>query len=224
MIEPTQTQAASRRAVTSSTICCCEIERLERELSQALAAADVEAREADRLRADLINDLREVFYSASAETPQAVRDVIEYADSWLSVYVQRRFDQSTAAQPLVGWLRAIDEALVASHIGVANSSDSYDEAKQKLNALLAWTQAVAVDPAVNGGVRLVSAQQPAPREPLTEGQIVSCLQESSCVGTVKMSYESGPYDIDRPSINATRLVESIERAHGITAKKEHSND
>ena len=66
-----------------------------------------------------------------------------------------------------------------------------------------------------------SAAPKAERAPLTERQIVKCLVEASCVGTVKMSFESGPYDIDRPSINATRLVDAIEREHGIqTAHKE----
>lgn len=44
---------------------------------------------------------------------------------------------------------------------------------------------------------------------LTEAQIVKCLAASGCIGTVKMSFESGPYDIDRPSINADRLVTAI---------------
>lgn len=58
------------------------------------------------------------------------------------------------------------------------------------------------------------------RKPLTERQVVGVLREAGCIGTVKMSYESGPYDIDRPSINATRLVEAVEAAHGITAAPE----
>lgn len=28
-----------------------------------------------------------------------------------------------------GWLRAIDEALIVAHIGVANPSDTYEQAK-----------------------------------------------------------------------------------------------
>jgi len=51
--------------------------------------------------------------------------------------------------------------------------------------------------------------------PLTEEQLVSCLVEASCIGTVKMSYETGPYDITRPSINASKLASAIEKAHGI---------
>lgn len=38
----------------------------------------------------------------------------------------------------VGWLRAIDEALVVSHVGVANADDSYEVAKDKLNELITY--------------------------------------------------------------------------------------
>ncbi len=54
-----------------------------------------------------------------------------------------------------GWLRAIDEALVATHLGVADAADNYEDAKRKLNELLGWHVAVATDPAVNGGFKLV---------------------------------------------------------------------
>ena len=43
-------------------------------------------------------------------------------------------------------------------------------------------------------------------------QAVACLVEAGCVGTVKMSFDSGPYEITRPSINADRLIRSVERA------------
>lgn len=56
-----------------------------------------------------------------------------------------------------GWLRAIDEAMVCSHLGVAGESDTYEEAKKKLNALICWHVGVATDPAVNGGQKLYSA-------------------------------------------------------------------
>ena len=44
----------------------------------------------DAVRADLIADLREVFDANGLETPQSTRDVIEYVDSWLSVFAQRQ--------------------------------------------------------------------------------------------------------------------------------------
>lgn len=47
---------------------------------------------------------------------------------------------------------------------------------------------------------------------LSESEIVACIAKAGCIGTVKMSYESGPYDIDRPSINASRLYDAIEAA------------
>lgn len=56
------------------------------------------------------------------------------------------------------------------------------------------------------------------RHPLTEEQLVKCLVEAHCVGIIKMSFESGPYEVTRPSINADRLVRAIERVHGIGVK------
>ena len=54
-----------------------------------------------------------------------------------------------------GWLRAIDEALIVAHIGVANESDTYEQAKVKLNNLICFHADIATDPAVNGGWKLV---------------------------------------------------------------------
>lgn len=68
--------------------------------------------------------------------------------------------------PSAGWLRAIDEALVITHLGVADAADSYEDAKRKLNELIGWNVAVATDPAVNGGFKLVPADvQPASSVP-----------------------------------------------------------
>ncbi len=52
---------------------------------------------------------------------------------------------------LNGWLRAIDEELVCTFLGIANPEESYEQAKVKLNRLIAWHVNVACDPAVNGG-------------------------------------------------------------------------
>ena len=68
-------------------------------------------------------------------------------------------DGYVSAQPAhsipEGWLRAIDEALVVAHIGVANESDTYEQAKVRLNSLICFHIDVATDPAVNGGYKLV---------------------------------------------------------------------
>ena len=56
-----------------------------------------------------------------------------------------------------GWLRAIDEALVTAHIGVANAHDTYEQAKAKLDNLIGFHTDVATDPAVNGGWKLMPA-------------------------------------------------------------------
>lgn len=45
---------------------------------------------------------------------------------------------------------------------------------------------------------------------LSEGQIVQCLVNAECIGTIKMSFESGPYNVDRPTLNATKFARAIE--------------
>ena len=47
-------------------------------------------------------------------------------------------------------------------------------------------------------------------QPMSESEIVKCLVDAGCIGTVKMTFESGPYDITRTSINADRLARAIE--------------
>jgi len=54
-----------------------------------------------------------------------------------------------------GWLRAIDDAMVCAHIGVADATDSYETAKKKLHDLIQWHIQVATDPTVNDGWQLV---------------------------------------------------------------------
>ena len=82
--------------------------------------------------------------------------------------------------PPSGWLRAIDEALVVTHLGVANASDTYEQAKAKLDSLISFHVDIATDPAVNGGWKLV------PIEP-TEKMI----NEGTCAATLP-----GPRYID----------------------------
>ena len=81
-----------------------------------------------------------------------------------------------------GWLRAIDEALVTAHIGVANAHDTYEQAKAKLDNLIKFHVDAAIDPAVNGGYKLM------PVEPTKE--IYECF--AAYDGT---SY-SNPFDFD----------------------------
>lgn len=58
----------------------------------------------------------------------------------------------------IGWLRAIDDALVISHLGIADPNDDYETAKKKLSALIFWNIDVALDPAVNGGWKMVPVE------------------------------------------------------------------
>lgn len=54
------------------------------------------------------------------------------------------------------WQQAIDDELVAAHLGVAQDGVPLEYAKKRLNDLICWHIDVALDPAVNGGYQLVS--------------------------------------------------------------------
>lgn len=54
--------------------------------------------------------------------------------------------------------------------------------------------------------------------PMTEADLLKCLIQANCLGTVHMSHEHGPYYIDRPSHAAVRLKDAMEAHHGITAQ------
>lgn len=47
---------------------------------------------------------------------------------------------------------------------------------------------------------------------LSERDVMKCLSATGCYGNVKMTFESGPYSIDRPTINASKFAEQIESA------------
>ena len=71
-----------------------------------------------------------------------------------------------------GWLRAIDEALVVTHLGVANGSDTYEQAKAKLDNLIGFNVDIAIDPAVNGGYRLVPIELTHEKEPTMQDALM----------------------------------------------------
>ena len=77
----------------------------------------------------------------------------------LDALARTALSKESGAQPAPsvpeGWLRAIDEALVVAHIGVANAEDTYEQAKAKLDNLIGFNVDIATDPAVNGGWKLV---------------------------------------------------------------------
>ena len=70
------------------------------------------------------------------------------------ITLEEAFNAGKQSAPSVpdGWLRAIDDALVSAHVGVANTNDTYEQAKAKLDNLIGFHVDVATDPAVNGGL------------------------------------------------------------------------
>ena len=62
------------------------------------------------------------------------------------------------------WQEAVDEARVTAHLGIAADGVTREQATAQLGELIDWHIAVAMDPAVNGGFKLVPvAQAPAVR-------------------------------------------------------------
>lgn len=94
-----------------------------------------------------------------------------------------------------GWLRAIDEALIVAHIGMASASDTYEQAKAKLENLIGFHVDVATDPAVNGSWKLV------PIEPTIE---MLDAGEDTFVPTYTGTPVSAPIDVYRAMIAAAR--------------------
>lgn len=68
--------------------------------------------------------------SARDDRVSALMDALAEADALLA---------QKEPEP-VAWLRAIDEAMVVHHVGIAEMSDDYETAKRKLNTLLAVVQ------------------------------------------------------------------------------------
>ena len=74
--------------------------------------------------ADTISEGREKDGIPAVECVVVESDWPEYEPTWRAIEAR-----ITGAQPAPiipeGWLRAIDEALVVAHVGVANKSDTY---------------------------------------------------------------------------------------------------
>ena len=89
-----------------------------------------------------------------AEDGDRLREIVDAAIMAMGASAPKPCAQPASSMPY-GWLRAIDEALVVAHVGVANESDTYEQAKAKLDNLLGFHVDAATDPAVNGGWKLV---------------------------------------------------------------------
>lgn len=71
-----------------------------------------------------------------------------------------RAQQPAASGEPVAWVRVIDEALVCSHLDVADQADDYATAKRKLNNLLAHEQSIGAFFAAQSAPRLKWMEAP----------------------------------------------------------------
>ena len=100
----------------------------------------------------IIDDLQSQFDTEGITEHDSGDALIRLSDAIAAV--EDNFAQPAPSVP-DGWIRAIDEALVVTHLGVANASDTYEQAKAKLDSLIGFHVDVAIEPAVNGGWKLV---------------------------------------------------------------------
>lgn len=98
------------------------------------------------------------------------------------------------------WLRVKSHGGREAAFSAVNGGLAHDNRRSIASrVLLELKEALAATP----------APAPAQEVGLTEAERVMCLIASGCIGTVKMTYDSGPYEITRTSINASRLIDAI---------------
>lgn len=108
-------------------------------------------------------------------------------------------------------------ALAAPHAGAAPDGWKLVPVEPTPEMAAAYDTACFSDYWREEGYAAMLAASPAAPAPcamvgLTEDELVQCIAAAGCFGTIKISYDSGPYEITRPSPNATRLSEAITRA------------
>jgi len=79
--------------------------------------------------------------SAALSAPKQAQESVE------SEYKRGFNDGMNEAPTGDCWVRAVDEAMVGAHLGVADMADDYGTAKKKLNDLICWHVEVAQEPA-----------------------------------------------------------------------------
>ena len=70
------------------------------------------------------------------------------------------------------WQAAIDDELVAAHLGCTNDEVSYEYAKRRLNELIYWHILVATDPKVNGGYELRKVENVSKTGEIDVGDVI----------------------------------------------------
>lgn len=66
---------------------------------------------------------------------------------------------------------------------------------------------------------LKDAAQITARKPMSESDIMKCLTRVNCLGTVLMTFGSGPYEIERSSVVCEALIRAVEAHHSIGIKE-----
>lgn len=81
---------------------------------------------------------------------------------------------------------------------------------------MAGNAAKAVDDAIADQMRAYAAEALKARKPMTESECIKTLPRDVLHGDpVRLTFDSGPYEITRPSNVLLTVIRAIERAHGI---------
>ena len=104
----------STRSALMTDECRAAAEELRTAIQQAEAQQPATSDPAAWLD-EMLADTREVFDAGGSETPQVVRDVIEYVKSWVTVYSDKNHP---AAHPAPSVPSLIEEAISSGHFGV----------------------------------------------------------------------------------------------------------
>ena len=169
-----------------------EIERLRAELEAVRKQEPV-------ARAEMLADAREVFDANGSETPQVVRDVIEYVASWGDVYADK--SRAAGAQPATPSAPEVTDAMALAFHGALTDGgvgvSEVEEIKVGLRAALA------------------AAPETPRRGPLTDEQIDAIMPNPSDFGMCQPPWSGSDITILRA------MARAVEAAHEI---KENSND
>ena len=147
--------------------------------------------------AEMLADAREVFDANGSETPQVVRDVIEYIASWGDVYADK--SRAAGAQPATPSVPEVTDAMALAFHGALTDGgvgvSEVEEIKVGLRAALA------------------AAPEAPKRKPLTDEQIDAIMPNPSDFGMCQPPWSGSDITILRA------MARAVEAAHGIKEAK-----
>lgn len=140
--------------------------------------------------------------------------------------VQQEIEAALAPERELPWLRAIDEAMIVHHIGVADPADDYETAKRKVNNLLCHAQDIGA----------YFAKQAEPEQEPVAGVVIreglpTLLQDKHIKSTDQRLYATpqkrewqGLTDEEIMHLDMETSGTVIDFVHAVEAKLKEKND